>query len=394
MTERLYYADATLLEFDATVIAHDGDAQHVVLDRTAFYPTSGGQPHDTGTLGHARVIDVIDEGERIVHLLDGTIPLGPVRGHVDAARRTDHMQQHTAQHLLSALAADRLRWATTSVHFGTEHSTIEFDVDQATDDQLDQLEQWTQDVVALAVPVHVTFEDGATATGLRKPPPREGELRVVTIEGIDRSACGGTHVANTAALGPVRLRGAERIRGQVRVAFLAGGRAMAHLRARDAQVHALARALSCGEDELAELVPKRQQELLVARGRVETLERELAQHRLAQLVAVAPVRADGLRVVEFHTEAESAAVMRAMTQAVAGMERVLFVASTSLPPSLHLGASTDSGIDAGMVLKAALATVGGRGGGSARAAQGVVTDATQLPEVIRAVLTAGGDGAA
>src|ERR1019366_4046671 len=116
MTERLYYRDATLLAFDATVVDHVGDTQHVVLDRTAFYPTSGGQPHDTGLLGTARVIDVIDDDVRIVHVLDTPLPIGPVRGAVDGARRRDNMQQHTAQHLLSALAGDRYKWETTSVH--------------------------------------------------------------------------------------------------------------------------------------------------------------------------------------------------------------------------------------------------------------------------------------
>src|ERR1043165_1226334 len=107
MTERLYYRDAALLEFDASVIAHGSDNRHVVLDRTAFYPTSGGQPHDTGTLGGAAGLDVIDEDARIVHVVDAPLPAGPVHGTIDASRRRDHMQQHTAQHLLSALAADR-----------------------------------------------------------------------------------------------------------------------------------------------------------------------------------------------------------------------------------------------------------------------------------------------
>ncbi|MBP9899466.1 MAG: hypothetical protein KBF28_13890, partial [Gemmatimonadales bacterium] len=112
MTLRLYYTSATLLDFPATVIGHDGDLTRVVLDQTAFYPTSGGQPHDTGMLGGIPVIDVIDDGERIIHVLAAPLPLGEVRGVVNAARRTDHMEQHTAQHLLSAIAADTFGWET------------------------------------------------------------------------------------------------------------------------------------------------------------------------------------------------------------------------------------------------------------------------------------------
>ena len=120
MTERLYYRDARLLEFDATVVEHAEDAYHVVLDRTAFYPTSGGQPNDTGRLAAARVVDVKEAGDRIVHVVDTPVPLGTVHGSVDPARRLDHVQQHSAQHLLSAIAADRFGWETVSVHFGEE----------------------------------------------------------------------------------------------------------------------------------------------------------------------------------------------------------------------------------------------------------------------------------
>lgn len=392
MTTRLYYTDATLLDFDATIVGHDGDATRVVLDRTAFYPTSGGQPHDLGTLGGIAVLDVIDDDARIVHVLAAPLEGGTVHGQVDAARRRDHMQQHTAQHLLSAIAADVFGWETASVHFGSDHSTIEFDVADVTAAQCDELAARAQAAVQAALPVTVSFEAAADAVakGLRKPPARDGELRVVTIAGLDRSACGGTHVASTAAIGPLVLHGTERVRGHVRVAFLAGGRVLAHLAARDALVAMLARSLSCAEDELAELVPKRQQELQLARTQLAALEGEVAGHRLRTLLEATTPDADGVRRVEHRAADESPTLLRAMAQAVAAESNaVLIIVSVS---AVLLATSADSGVDAGATLKPALAAHGGKGGGSPRLAQGAVP-AEALEPLLDALRRASGPAA-
>jgi alanyl-tRNA synthetase len=372
MTTRLYYTDATLLDFPATVIGHDGDPTRVVLDRTAFYPTSGGQPHDTGLLGGVDVLDVIDDDARIIHVLAAPLPLGEVRGIVHAARRTDHMEQHTAQHLLSAIAADVFGWETASVHFGVDHSTIEFDVANVTAAQCDELAARAQAAVRAALPVTISFESStdAVAAGLRKAPPREGELRVVTIAGLDRSACGGTHVASTAAIGPIVLRGVERVRGHVRIAFLAGGRVLTHLAARDALVSELARALSCAEDELAALVPKRQVELQGMRAQLAALEGEVAGHRVRALLAAATPDAEGVRRVRHQAADESPALMRAMAQAVAAESKAVLIVVSGA--AVVLGSSADSGVDVGALLKAAITAHGGKGGGSPRLAQGTL----------------------
>ncbi len=386
MTERLYYHDATLTSFDGVVIAHDGDARRVVLDRTAFYPTSGGQPHDTGTLGGVAVIDVVDDESRIIHVVDAPLPLGPVRGEVDASRRSDHMQQHTAQHLLSALAADRLGWHTESLHFGAEHSAIEFDAAAATDAQLQDLAAWANAAVERAVPVHVSFEDAATATGLRKPSERDGEIRIVAIDGIDRSACGGTHVSRTSEIGAIMITGSERIRGRTRVGFLAGRRTLAKLRMWDQALHQVAAASSCAIGELAELIPRRQAQLAAATARLEALEREVAALRVAQLVSAQPPSPDGLRRVVYRGPDDDAGMLRAMAQAVAALDRVVFVATTASPPSVMFGASADSSVDAGARIKAAMAAAGGRGGGSPRFAQGSAPSAGHLRAIVEQLL--------
>lgn len=380
-TERLYYrSDA--LAFDAAVIAHDGDATRVVLDRTAFYPTSGGQPHDTGTLGGARVIDVIDDDARIVHLLDAPLPLGPVHGEVDATRRADFTVQHTAQHLLSALAADCLGWSTVSVHFGDRHSTIEFDTADVTDEHLTALEQWANAAVGEAIPVAVSFEDAATVTGLRKPTDRTGPIRVVTIGDLDRSACGGTHVTSTARLGSILVTGVERLRGRVRVGYLAGGRIPAALRLRNALIHDIASTAGAGEPELVDLIAKRFEQLGQRERQVAALEATVAEYRIRELLREAPTGSGGVRRLVLHPGAESADALRSLARAASAESRVVLIATLGEPATVIVAASPDAGIDAGALLKRALQDVGGRGGGSATSAQGTVPDANALDRIV------------
>jgi alanyl-tRNA synthetase len=381
MTTRLYY-DSDALSFDANVVAHDGDACRVVLDRSAFYPTSGGQPHDTGLLGDVRVIDVIDDGDRVVHLTEQPVPLGPVHGIVDAERRADFTVQHTAQHLLSALAADRLGWQTTSVHFGDERSLIEFDVATPAPGEVEALEGWANAAIAEHYDVTVGYEDAGTATGLRKPPLRTGTIRVVTIADLDRSACGGTHVTSTARLGSILVRGVERMRGGTRLGFLAGPRALAHSRRADALLDRLALETETSPLELADLFARRLAALQEAERRIATLERELAGIRVQALIAATPTGPGGVRWVILRAEEAAPTALRQMAELASDEAGVVFVATSPAQAVVVLAAHPSAGIDAGARLKAALSAVGGRGGGSPRLAQGSVPDAADLSRVL------------
>lgn len=387
MTSRLYH-DAPLLTFDAVAVAYDGDdATRVILDRTAFYPTSGGQPHDTGVLGGARVVDVIDDevGDRIVHCCDAPVALGPVHGQVDAARRHDYTQQHTAQHLVSALAADRLGWSTESVHFGAEHATIEFGTDAAPEQALRALEGWSNAAVGEALLVTIGYEDAAAATGLRKPPARTGTIRVVTIAGVDRSACGGTHVASTAALGPVLIRGAERIRGRVRVGFLAGDRALRYAFERDALLASVAQMMRCAPGELPELVANRSAALKSATEELGVLRREAAKRHVAALAAEALPDARGTRRVVYTFLPHEAEMLTLAVQAASRVSGFVLIGVLDGGTAVAVGAHPESDFDAGARLKAALAAVGGRGGGSPRVAQGTVPEPGLLAGVVAAL---------
>lgn len=355
------------------------------LDRTAFYPTSGGQPHDTGLLAGTRVIDVVDEEGRIKHVLDAPLAQrsGAVRGTIDAERRADLMQQHSGQHLVSAIFADALGLPTLSVHFGPDSSTLDLDADSVSADQLAEVERRANAVVAEARPVTVEFEDASSARDLRKATDRSGEIRVITIAGIDRSACGGTHVSTTAAIGPVLLRSTERMRKQTRVEFLCGQRAVRAAKADHDRLIAIGTSLSAAIADVPAQVAAQAAALKDAEQRVRRLERELATLRArARYDAATPSSGRRVLLIDDATSMED---LRALAQACIALPGAVVIGAIAQPPSVLLAAAADSGVDAGAVLKDTLTTVGGRGGGSPRIAQGSVADAAVARDVARAL---------
>ena len=393
MTERLYYRDATIRAFSARIAEVADGGRKAYLDQTAFYPTSGGQPHDIGTLAGVTVVDVIDEGERIAHVLDMPIELASaveVHGEINWQRRYDNMQQHTGQHLLSAVLDDLLGLRTVSVHFGDETSTLDVaDAKGAANileaDVLARVEARANDIVAESRPVHVTFEDAATVTGLRKPSDRDGVLRVVTIEGIDRSACGGTHVSTTAELGPVLLRRQEKVRQGLRIEFVCGQRAVRRARQDLDALSRVARAFSASIDEAPKMVEGQAQQLKDLQSENRRLAESLAVYRAAELHAAAVPRPDGLKFIVERVGA-GADSARSLALAFAPLTRAVFIAASHTPPSVLVATSADSGVDAGKVLKPLLERAGGRGGGSPRMAQGSAPSPEAVEQVVATLL--------
>jgi alanyl-tRNA synthetase len=383
MTTRLYYTDAELTDFAARVVEQAEAGRRVYLDRTAFYPTSGGQPHDLGLLGGVRVLDVVDEGDRVAHVLDAPLRLGgetTIEGAIDRARRLDHMQQHTGQHLLSAVFADLLGAETTSVHFGADLSTIDLDVAPPSRESLLAVEARANEIVAADLPVTVSFEDAATAAALRKPSDRTGEIRIVSIAGVDRSACGGTHVRSTARIGVVLLRRVERVRQAARIEFVCGVRAVRRARADYDALAEIASAFSAGVDQAPALVRAQAEGARAEHTRAERLAREIAGFTAERLVAAAPLT-NGARWVVQRT-AGAVDELRGLALAVAEQPQGVFLAVGTEPAAILLAAAADSGVDAGAVLKAALAAIDGKGGGSARLGQGRVPDREQLDALV------------
>jgi len=380
MTRRLYYDDCYLAEFRARVVEAAGE--RVYLEATAFYPTSGGQPFDAGTIGGAAVVDVVDEGERVAHLVSGPVETGEVACRVDWGRRFDHMQQHSGQHLLSAVLVDLYGIPTVSFHLGGEASTIDVEAVALEQAQIAAVERRVNEIVFENRPVTIAYQHASEEAGLRKASDREGILRIVSIEGLDRSACGGTHVRATGEIGAVVLRKTEKIRAQTRIEFLCGGRAVRRARADFEALSRIARVFSAPLDETPALVAAQMEKLQETDKQRRRLATELAQARGRELYGATAPDAAGLR--RHLRRVASGGIdddLRAEAQSFTAGSGAVFLAVLEEPRAVLLAVSADSGWHAGNLMKPVLARLGGRGGGSATLAQGSVPSAEGLAEI-------------
>jgi len=391
LMDRLYYNDAYLREFDAQVVFTENEGRTVYLDRTAFYPSSGGQPHDLGTLAGLAVTDVLDEGERIAHQLaaplTGPLTQTSVRGQLDWSRRFDHMQQHTGQHLLSAVLAERFGSPTVSFHLGPAVSTIDVQAKGLTPERLAEVERAAAAEILLNRPVHVNYAEAGAAEGLRKESQREGTLRIVSIEGLDRSACGGTHVRATGEIGLLLLGKTEKVRDTLRIEFVCGHRALARARRDYDALSRVAKLFSSTLEDVPTLVEKLQDRAAEADKAVRRLTGELAALRGRDLFAATESTGAGLRLAHraFTTlEDEARAEAQGFTAAGPGV----YLATGVTPPAVLLVCSPDSGQNAGALLKALLTQFGGRGGGNAAQAQGSLPSADATEKIVEALRAA------
>jgi alanyl-tRNA synthetase len=374
-SERLYYTDAYLVEFDAVVREAQplNDRWKVVLDRTAFYPTSGGQPFDVGTLGEAKVVDVFDQEDGTIgHLVDRELETNSrVRGHVDWSRRFDHMQQHTGQHLLSAAFEREAGARTVSFHLGTSVSTIDLDKELAAD-QIARVEDAVNAVLWEDREVCVRFVTAAEAAKLplRKDPTREGELRIIEIKDYDLSACGGTHVTRTGAIGVIAISGVERFKGGLRVEFVCGARALKAYRGLKNAVSGSVRLLSVLPDELPSAIEKLQSAGRSHQKSQEGLYDRLAGHE-AESLARSAERIGAFNAVLASISGWDANGLKKLASSIAAKPATIAVLLTTDAPMLVVvSRSQDLAIDTGAVLKKLVDQFGGRGGGKGAMAQG------------------------
>lgn len=374
MTSRIYYIDPACREFDAVVTAvttHEGRPA-VVLDRSAFYPTSGGQPFDVGALGPVRVVDVIDLDDAVLHVVDAPVSVGTaVHGSIDWERRFDHMQQHTGQHVLSA-AFDRLSSnRTVSFHMGAELSSIDLERETSWS-EIDGAVEAANRVVWEDRPVSIRFVSDAEADGLplRKPPTRGGTLRLIEVGGFDLSACGGTHVSRTGAIGLIAVTAAEKFKGGSRISFACGGRALRVVRNYRDALAGSTRVLSVLPGELPAAVEKLQAEAKDLRKTQSRLQQQLAVHEAERLLAAAPER-DGRRVVVEVVSGFDAQALKVMASGMAASGRTIAaLVSASGPALVVIARSADQTVDANAVLRQLIARFGGKGGGKPDLAQG------------------------
>ena len=394
-TKRLYYDDSNQRSFDAIVIRTATRGEHVAvwLDRTAFYPTSGGQPFDTGTLGGLAVVDVQDDdaGE-VAHLLAGRAPdVGAtLRGEIDWRRRFDHMQQHTGQHLLSAVIERACAARTVSFHLGTDTSTIDINC-ELTSAQIIETERAANDAIWRDVPVAVRYatEEEARALPLRKESARAGILRLVEIEGIDLSACGGTHVPRTGALGSVVVSSWERFKGGQRIEFLCGGRAVRRFQQLRDMSSASIRLLSVLPGELPDAIERLQREVKEQKRSLVAAQLELAKYEAVALANEAEVLSIGravLRVVD-----GDALRLKALATGIAARPSVVTVLVSRTTPVLAVAArSADLTISCSAIISALANEFSGKGGGTPDLAQcgGLQTTPEHVLAVSRAIIQA------
>jgi len=340
----------------------------IELNQTAFYPSSGGQPHDLGTLAGIPVLDVIDEDGRILHVLSAPLAanLTQVDCTIDFNRRLDHMRQHTGQHLLSAVMEETFSLKTVSFHLGNDYATVDVEPQAADPELLFAIEEAANSKTLENLRTVVTFEDAATVQGLRKAPDRAGLLRIVSIEGLDRSACGGTHVKQTGEIGPILLGKTEKIRKALRIEFFCGPRAISEMRRRFTESQAQAQTL---KEKMAESDKVRR-----------NLAAELAEMRGQQRFAATQPDSIGryLWIEELEELNEDARISANSFLLNPGTMAVLTSRSGL---AVFFGASPTLGLDCGKILKSALSQMGGKGGGSPKSAQGSVLSLDQLIEI-------------
>jgi alanyl-tRNA synthetase len=360
----------------------------VRLDRTAFYPTSGGQPHDLGTLDGTAVKDVWDDEGEVWHLLEGPLEGEEVQGRVDWARRLDHMQQHTGQHLLSAAFVRVLDAPTVGFHLGTESSTIDLELPHLHEEAAHRVEDEVNRVIWENRPVIARFvgDEELASLNLRREPQVEGPIRVVSVEGYDASPCGGTHLTRTGAVGQIKITGLERYKGGTRVTFLCGQRALRDYRRALGLLQETAEALTVGQGEVPEAVARVQEEARETRRALHKAQETLREVEGEELWQRAPV-VDGVKRILAYWPGRSPDDLRAVASRLREHPSTLLLLATSGEGGVRIVCARSDdleGVDAAAMIRDAAGALGGRGGGSPTLAQGGAPPASE-EEVLAAL---------
>jgi alanyl-tRNA synthetase len=400
MTNRLYYRDSFLYDFDAEIReVLDSPRPALILDRTAFYPTSGGQVHDTGMItsdadAKFRVTEVADtEDGRVVHYVESVSnsikPGSRVRGQIDVARRRDHMQQHSGQHVLSAAFLRLHNMPTVSFHMAEDYCSIDLDTPTLSKEQIESAERLANEIVLENRGVDIRFvtREEAGNLGLRKVPPTEREeLRIIDIRDFDLSACGGTHVAQTGQIASILLRKTEKVRQGWRVEFVAGQRAVATARRDFTALTETAALFSAHIYEVPQQARKSLDEIRTLRKQREQSQEELAAAQAAALLAETS-EVNGRKFVVRTLADRDLNFVKLLAQKLTRLSPhvVALLATTSPQPSLVFAQSAGLPFDMGALMKETMAKLGGRGGGSKDLAQGGIPNADGIEAVLKAI---------
>ena len=394
-TRRLYYEDSFLKEFTARVVYCEvlppdvkggipGTAWGLMLDRTAFYPNSGGQPHDLGKIGDANVLDVRDEGEEILHVVDRK-PAGPdVDCCIHWPRRFDHMQQHTGQHLLSAMFQERYGRPTVSFHLGAEVCTIDLRGPEPTEEILEGAERAANQVIFedRAVTIRFGMAEELSRLGVRKEVDREGILRAIEIAGVELQPCGGTHVKSTGQIGMLLARRCTKIRQDWRVEFVCGERAERAAR-RDFQLlRQVAEKLSCPPEDIVSSASRALAERDANFKKIRTLLERLAGAEAALALQAAVASENGARIVSRVFEDVASEYLGFFGTAITKTEKAVALIGLADGGELLFAQHPSLGKDMNALLKQVLEKVGGKGGGTRDFARGKLANASQVERAL------------
>lgn len=391
-TERLYYNDSHLIEFEAVVIDKTDRVSGwtaVTLDRTAFYPTGGGQPSDTGTLNGERVLECIDDDENgVLHVIQGRAPEvgATVKGRVDWARRLDHMQQHTGQHILSQAFITLFNAPTRSFRVLSDVCEIDIEITNPTNELIERAVELANNVIWEDRQITITNVTSAEAAQLplRKDPARAGELRVIEIEGFDLTPCGGTHAYRTGEVGMIVVRHWERAKGLTRIEFAAGTRALADYRSANKTARAVAGLYSASRDDAAKLTARLLEENKELHRRVRGLEEIAARVEADELWSATTPNAQGVKVVRQILVDRDAESLKHLAQGLIAHTSTIALlgAHDKTDARLVFAKSADAPGDMNALLRDACAQIDGRGGGKVDLAQGGGKNVEKLAQAI------------
>src|SRR5215217_1882941 len=375
VTERLYYSDSHLIEFEARVVDVTDRVSGwtaIVLDRTAFYPTGGGQPSDTGTLNGVRVVECIDDGDNgVLHVVQGAAPGrgDVVRGRVDWSRRLDHMQQHTGQHILSQSLITLFNAPTRSFRVLEASCQIDVELNNPTTEVIERAVELANNVIweDRAIAIRNVTSNEAAELPLRKEPARDGDLRLIEIEGFDLTPCGGTHAYRTGEVGMIAVRSWERAKGLTRIEFVAGVRALADYRKANKSAREVAALFSTGRDDAPQLAVQMVAEHKELNRRIRVLEEVAAGAEAEKLLAGAQ---DGV-VVHVFDSRDAESLKRVAHALMAHPNTIALLGSRDKDTArLVFARSGDASGDMSVLMRAACAMLDGRGGGKPDLAQG------------------------
>jgi len=393
LSERLYYQDSYLRDFDARVISCERAPSELAgkaapcwwvnLEQTAFYPTSGGQPHDMGHLGDAAVVDVFErEDGTVVHVTDRQVAAGAIRGSIDWPRRFDHMQQHTGSHVLCAAFLSLSGIPSVSFRVGRIASTLDVATSSISDDQLENIERFVNEIIYEDRPIHVRFGTAGdlAAIGMRKESERDGTLRAVEIQGVDIQACGGTHVRRTGQIGMILIRGIKKVRENWRVEFVCGQRARRAARSDFALLEGISQRLTCGPDAIHAGITRILNERNAANRLGDRYLEESAALQAQTLLANESGQraANHSRIVTAILSDADMEYLRCVATNLVIEPGVVALLGSDANGSIVLAKSEGVSGDMNALLREAVRACGGKGGGTKDFAQGSVPEGSDL----------------